>query len=161
MPMDILRRRNKLNILSSLILFVCLNAGLPINEDVTNLLLETCAVESDFGKYDKQLDGGPARGIFQMEPNTAWDIIDNYVDYRPNLYKITDPWLDKGLMDELLLNAEFSIIMTRIHYLRVNVVVPSTRLERAHYWVKYYNCGGKGTIEKYMEKTNRYLGENI
>ncbi len=147
-------------ILTALIFLVCVNNNLPVNSDVVDLLLETCAVESDFGASNKQIGGGPARGLFQMEPATGQDIINNYVNYRPSLYKITDTWLDKGLMKDLLLDPKFAIIMVRIHYLRVKEPVPSTRLGRAQYWKQHYNTKlGKGTIAKYMTKSNLYLGE--
>lgn len=148
------------NLLAAVIWMVCFNNNLPVNQNVVDLLLETCAVESDFGKYDKQLNGGPARGIFQMEPNTAEDIIINYVEYRPELYDITDPWLDKGPMSRTLLDSRFAVIMARIHYLRVDASVPSTRLERAKYWKNHYNTRlGKGTVDKYLEKAQHYLGD--
>lgn len=34
------------------------------SDDARDLLLGTCAQESAFGKYRKQLGGGPALGIF-------------------------------------------------------------------------------------------------
>lgn len=50
--------------------------------DVVELLLLTCAAESAMGKYIMQV-GGPARGIFQMEPNTEKDIWENWLKYKP------------------------------------------------------------------------------
>lgn len=137
-------------IIAILIWSVCSENGLPVNQNVVDLLLETCAVESDFSKYDKQI-GGPAMGWWQMEPDTLNDIRINYIKYRPELHR----FLEGNLLD-----AEFAVIMARIHYMRVKAPVPDTRLERAKYWKKYYNTvQGKGTIAKYMEKANRYLGE--
>ena len=45
------------------------------------LLLGTAAVESSGGRYLYQIKG-PARGIFQMEPRTGWDIWENYLVHR-------------------------------------------------------------------------------
>src|SRR5260221_162978 len=45
------------------------------------LLLGTALQESGL-TYRVQLGGGPARGLFQMEPNTHDDIWDNFLKYR-------------------------------------------------------------------------------
>ena len=39
-----------------------------------DLLMGTCAQESHMGTYLRQLGGGPALGIFQMEPFTFLDL---------------------------------------------------------------------------------------
>ena len=129
---------------------VLLSNGLPANQNAVELLMETCAVESDFMTYNKQING-PALGIFQMEPDTLHDIRENYIKYRPELHE----FLEGNLLD-----IEYAIIMARIHYMRVSTSIPSTRLLRAKYWKKHYNTHlGKGTVDKYMEKAQRYLGE--
>lgn len=127
--------------------------GIANSNDAVNLLSETTAVESAFGKYNKQIGGGPALGIFQMEPNTRDDIINNYIRYRPYLHKFKHG----DLMDE-----QYAIIMARIHYLRVRSPIPSDRLGRAYYWKKYFNTyKGKGSIRGYMEKCERYIGKEV
>ena len=147
-----------MNVLSTLIYLTLLSSGLPSNQNIVDLLLETCAVESDFGKYDRQIGGGPARGIFQMEPSTAVDIVNNYVSYRRKLIDVVGGCNYEGDVINLL-DDRTAIIMACIHYLRVKAPVPSTRLGRARYWKKYYNTDlGKGTVEKYMEKASLYIG---
>ena len=47
------------------------------------LLLGTCAQESLYGHYFTQLDNGPARGFFQMEPVTFEDIKKIYSERYP------------------------------------------------------------------------------
>jgi len=129
---------------------VLLSEGLPADKNAVDLLMETCAVESDFMTYNKQI-GGPALGIFQMEPDTLHDIRVNYIKYRPEL---------REFLEGNLLDVEFAIIAARIHYMRVSTPIPSTRLLRAKYWKQYYNTHlGRGTVEKYMEKAQRYLGD--
>ena len=145
-------------LLTTIIWLICFNNDLPCNSNVTALLLETAAVESDFGNNMKQFHGGPARGWFQMEPDTAHDIIINYIKYRPHLGKWAAMAEGKDL-SKLLLRDDFSIAMARIHYMRVKEPVPDTRIARARYWKKYYNTyRGKGTVAKYMEKANKYIG---
>lgn len=47
-------------------------------EFMEGLLKATAAHESLGGKYNKQLGGGPARSWFQVEPDTAYDNIQNF-----------------------------------------------------------------------------------
>ena len=50
------------------------------SDNAVNLLMGTAAQESHLGKYRKQIGGGPALGIFQMEPATFNDIVNNCKD---------------------------------------------------------------------------------
>ena len=61
---------------------VCMNLVGHTNFQEVQLLLGTAAVESYF-IYRRQLGGGPAVGLWQMESRTARDIFDNYLRYRP------------------------------------------------------------------------------
>lgn len=47
-------------------------------EDMGNLMYATAVHESLGGEYNKQLDGGPARSWWQIEPKTAYDNIQNF-----------------------------------------------------------------------------------
>jgi hypothetical protein len=49
------------------------------------LLMATCANESNLGQYRTQSGNGPARGIFQVEGNTFNDLFTNYLAYHPAL----------------------------------------------------------------------------
>jgi hypothetical protein len=57
------------------------------SKSAENLLMGTAAQESHLGTYLHQVGGGPAKGIFQMEPATERDLIKNYIRYRPELHK--------------------------------------------------------------------------
>ena len=48
---------------------------------LANILKQTAAHESAGGKYDRQHGGGPAQGYWQVEPNTARDLIKNSSGY--------------------------------------------------------------------------------
>lgn len=58
------------------------------SESAENLLIGTAAQESALGEYIRQLGNGPALGIFQMEPATFKDIVQNYLQYKPELAKL-------------------------------------------------------------------------
>jgi hypothetical protein len=124
------------------------------------LLMLTCAVESNFGTYIKQVRG-PALGVFQMEPNTHDDIWDNYLRYRKSIsYFIRhDLVVDPAIEDDLRRNIAYAIIMTRVHYLRVSEPLPEADDVEglANYWKRHYNTMlGRGTVEKAITKYEEY-----
>jgi hypothetical protein len=126
----------------------------PYSETAVELLMLTAAVESNLGTYIRQ-KGGPAQGIFQMEPATEKDLWVNYLEYKKGLrdkvrgYRAMSP-----LKDELVWNTAYAIAMTRVHYLRApSQLPPNTKEELAAYWKKVYNTHlGKGTVEKAIQK---------
>jgi len=134
-----------------LIVSILMAQGIPCNNNIVNLLAETMAVESDYGRYNVQLNGGPARGVYQMELNTLNDLRGNYIEYHPEYER----FLYGTLMD-----FEYATITAALQYERFHEPVPATRLERAYYWKKYWNTRlGKGTVEKYLDKSSLYIGE--
>lgn len=127
------------------------------SEDAVELLMLTAAQESHLGTYIQQVGGGPALGIFQMEPATERDIWDNYLKYKPEykqvIYDITgtDPrsW-------DLRSNLLYSIAMARLHYKRVPKALPKDVKGYARYWKLYYNTPlGKGTEEEALHNYKR------
>lgn len=127
------------------------------------ILMETCAVESDLGAFLGQLEGGPAVSIFGIEPFTYDDIWINFINSRPKLLSIINNFYPlKGKLTfgyELLkYNHQLACTIARIKYWRIPEPIPATLEERAKYWKKYYNTDdGKGNVEKYIKKVNKYL----
>jgi hypothetical protein len=79
--------------------------------------LGTAIVESKL-KYRKQI-GGPALGLFQMEPNTHNDIWNNFLKYRDGLRRAIIKIFGTDLhAKDLENNDDYATIMARIHYLR-------------------------------------------
>jgi hypothetical protein len=128
----------------------------PYSDTAVNLLMLTAAVESNLGTYLEQVRG-PAQGIFQMEPNTEYDIWKNYLTYKPQLkdkingYRAEDTKLGS---EELKWNFVYAIAMARIKYLRSSHPLPPNNKEAlATYWKLVYNTPlGKGTVEKAVKK---------
>lgn len=132
-----------------------------------NLLLGTIAQESNY-KYVKQLDNGPARSYFQIEPATASDILVNYVIYRTDLFnilnrisklKINDFTNLNKIGEELLNNFQFATFIARLCYYRrsFNFFSGDVR-ELALIWKKYYNTiHGAGTIEEFIKNYKKYV----
>ena len=120
-----------------------------------DLIYKTGMAESGY-KTLQQYGGGPALGFFQMEPNTAIDIWDNYVMYRPKYRdKLYALGFDEGALEFCLLsNVGLQAAFCRLHYRRVPSALPKAgNLQaQAEYWKKYYNSNlGKGTVKHFME----------
>lgn len=126
-----------------------------------NLLLGTAAQESRFGTYLHQVGGGPALGVFQMEPATERDIWDNYIKYKPSLVQeiaATTGATGPGL--HLRWNLAYQIAMARVHYLRQPGSLPADNdvPGLAAYWKQHYNTPqGAGSVEKFEENYRRYV----
>ena len=135
----------------AIIISILVAHGIPCNTNIVNLLAETMAVESDYGKYNYQMNGGPARGFYQMEPDTLNDLRWNYIRYHPEYTRY---------LYGTLLDLDYATIIATLQYLRFNEPIPSTRLERAYYWKKHWNTRlGKGTVKQYLDKSSLHIGE--
>ena len=140
----------------------------PDYNDVA-LILGTIACESGWEEgFVRKQYGGPARGIIQMEPFTAQDIYKNYLKYHLNYYKVLMDILGKDekfkvpfkwqLGNTLKDNDIYAIAMCRIFYLRQPGKIPSSMLDIAGYYKKYYNTFmGKGTVQGFF---NRWRSNN-
>lgn len=126
------------------------------------LVLGTAMVESNL-EYLHQVGGGPAIGLWQMEPATFYDIQRNYLAHRP---AIALPYLPEGPPDgmrnsaqELHGNLYLGAAMCRIHYKRVPEALPALNyMSLATYWKRYYNSMlGAGTIEKAIPHFERAM----
>lgn len=146
--------------LRNLITSVLKEIGL-YSSDAVNLLMGTAAQESCLGRYRKQIGGGPALGIFQMEPDTFNDIVQNYLRYRPELtVKIERlAGIARFRAADLENNDLLSTCMARVHYLRVKEPIPPDLEGWARYWKRYYNTMlGKGTEEEFIANYKRLVG---
>lgn len=128
--------------------------------NVTEILMGTCAQESHLGVYRKQLRGGPALGIFQMEPATFMDIYQNYLRFKPELLKKVMKTANVTVLkpSDLVENDVLAVAMARIHYLRVKEAIPVDLKGWAWYWKQYYNTpAGKGTEVEFIKNYKRFV----
>lgn len=129
--------------------------------DAEELLMATCAQESAMGTYRRQV-GGPALGIFQMEPATFNDIFSNYLVFHPGLQAdvcalaSTQP----PRPVELVTNDNFAIAMCRVQYLRAPGSLPSM-LDLNGLWSYYklhYNTSqGAATQAEFYANYKKYV----
>lgn len=117
-------------------------------------LLGTCAQESRLGTYRRQIGGGPATGIYQIEPATERSLWRDYLDYRPALATAVTRVCGVRGPDQLQLemNLAYQHIMCRIRYWAwVKEPVPSGLAAQAQYWDTHYNANpDHGTPEEYI-----------
>lgn len=118
----------------------------PAAED---LMLGTALQESGL-RYTHQL-GGPARGLWQMEPATHDDIWLNFLRFRSTL---RDKVLTLGsTVEELETDHAYACAMARIKYYRSPLPLPvyGDVDGYAHYWKQIYNTsGGDGTEKQFV-----------
>ena len=124
----------------------------------SELLLGTAIQESRL-TYLVQLGGGPALGVFQMEPATFRDIWTNYLAYRPSISKSVQSIAgvtaaEHATAKQMVWHLAFAAAMCRVHYRRVAEAMPPAgdRPAQAAYWKEYYNTPlGAGTEAEYLE----------
>jgi|TARA_Y100000401_G_C8282575_1_gene204272 hypothetical protein len=139
------------------------------NPNAVELLYATGLVESKY-RYIKQHPTGPARSFWQLETNSVIDNIISYLSYRKTYRNdcakasFTDPsiWEVPGESQKsqwiadweqiIESNMRAAIIHARLIYWRSpSKLPPLDPVKMGEYWVKYYNRGGKGSVEKFLE----------
>jgi len=129
--------------------------------EAEQLVLGTACQESECGRWLKQLGGGPAVGIYQMEPATHDDIWKNFLEYKEVLVDKLAAFYFDGNSNELVGNLYYATAMCRIHYLRVPEAIPVGLRKQAEYWKRFYNTElGAGTIDEYIQSWERFVGTN-
>ncbi len=133
------------------------------HKNEVELMLRTVLTESAFSRngklyfHRKQLGCGVAKSIFQIEPRTAKDILQNYLTRKPailskvKLLAGTDD-LSAIINDidlYLMHNQPFACAVARCVYLRRPEPIPVTAEGLCAYYKRWYNTyKGKGSVEK-------------
>ena len=143
---------------------VCALLPFRYDDSVRKLMLGTAACESLF-TIRKQVRG-PARGLWQAEPNTAIDIYKNYLQYHPNVYEVmTHMFADevtfnvppKDILEyRLVSDDEYACAIARLVYARDRHAIPSDINDIAKYYKRVYNTvRGKGSAERFLSIWSR------
>lgn len=139
-------------------------AALSLGGDAAEeLLLGTAIQESGCGQFLHQEGGGPALGVFQMEPEDHDDIWRNYLPGRPALSAAVKAMLPPGAdrLGQLVSNLVYAAAMARIHYARVPEMLPASgdlKGQAAYYKAHYNTAGGAATPAEYIANWQRALG---
>lgn len=131
--------------------------NLPQNESVVRLLLMIAAHESGGFTYCKQ-KGGPALGLFQMEPAT-FDFVMGYIKRTGKFPAVS---LNTPL-ERLVIDVEFAAAMARVYLWTFPEPLPEPDdLEGlAQYAKKYWNTDqGAASAEKYLNDFKQHVWSN-
>lgn len=120
------------------------------------LVMATGMAESNM-EFIHQKGGGPARGLFQLEPVSHDDIWSRFLSKKPMLLNDLRALImkDMDLHDQLHGNLFYAAAMCRIFYLRFRQPLPDAGdwQGMAEYWKKYYNTHlGAGTVDGFIQK---------
>lgn len=124
------------------------------------LLLMICAHESNMGRHTRQIGGGPARGICQVEILTMVDNYDNFITPRKRLAKQIEAvtGVSGPSVGHLEYNPLYNCFHARLKLWRSPGKLPNTIPEMAHYAKQYYNTpGGAATVKDYIDAYNRHV----
>ena len=109
--------------------------------------------------YLKQL-GGPALGVYQIEPDTLTDIYENYLFFRENMMMVMDEL--QGHMEEeeaVVANLMYATAIARLIYYRSPMPLPDADdiegLARM-YKIVFNTVKGKGTEEGFIKIYKEY-----
>jgi len=120
---------------------------------VETILIMIAAHESKMGRYLRQIGGGPARGVFQIEPATMEDIYHSFINPRPKLARqiaeITG--CDGPDLNHLAYNPMYGAILARLKLYQSPGEIPTDTPLMAEYAKRYYNSpDGAATANDYL-----------
>jgi hypothetical protein len=123
-------------------------AALPAgysSQAAVNLLTGIALVESG-AEYLAQIGGGPAIGLWQMEPATHDDCWDNFIRLRPSLVTAMACLMNRQPeYTQLQANLAYACAMARIKIMRAPEALPDANdaPRMSAYHKEFYNtCGG-------------------
>ncbi len=125
------------------------------------LMLGTAAQESRCGANLAQI-GGPALGVWQIEPATHDDIWANFLTFRPQLANKISTLLFTGLPKQVQLvgNLYYACSMARVQYFRSATPLPAAgdlEGQAAFYKLAYNTPAGARSVEQYMRNAQGVL----
>ncbi len=139
-----------------------LDSDIPYSKEAEDLLVATACAESQCGYYIDQV-GGPARSIFQIEPETEQDNIDSFLVYHEDLYVTFQSF--QHVLDAIY-NPYYATFMARVKYFRDSAAIPKREdgdtvddylSALGGYWKRVYNTGhGAGTVEGFVGKCQAF-----
>lgn len=119
------------------------------------LLLGTALHESNNLKYIAQVGGGPALGLYQMEPFTLDDLYRNALSGPGVPARVLNDFMVNGFTraENLSANPLYATAACRLQYWRFPepLPAPDDALGLARYWKRYWNTEqGAGTPEHFI-----------
>lgn len=129
------------------------------SKEAEEILVFTCAVETQGGTYLKQINGN-ALGIYQMEPLTHTDIWQNFIKSKPQLlFQLLNMFNISQIPSEerMIYDLRYATAMARLFYKRFTKKFPNVDDIDGiwEYYKTYYNTE-KGKAER-EPSINKYL----
>lgn len=156
-----LSRVTAMTFLNTIIMPACKAIG-HWSDEYWQLGLGTAMKESALCQR-RQIGGGPALGLFQMEPVTYWDLV-AYMSNRRSLYHNVLALSGKSDgfpgPEEMVANDKFAAAMCRVKYLTIKEPLPEVNdtIAQAVYWGKWYNTrNDPAMIAQYIDLWNRTM----
>lgn len=121
--------------------------------EVEELLIMIAAHESKLGRYLKQIGGGPAKGIWQIEVETLQDNYKNFLDFKPAIAKQFEEitGCSGADIEQLTYNPLYCCLHARLKLYRSPGNIPSDVTLMADYAKQYYNSpSGAATVNDYL-----------
>lgn len=136
-----------------------------------NLLLGTCAQETEMGTYLRQINNGPGLGPYSMQDATQRDIVNRFLLLPVNKALklkvdglVSNAYLYGDRNQELMVNMAYATALARIRYMYTDEPLPDANDIQglANYWKQHYNTpDGSGTIEQFMERYKTYVQNQV
>ena len=126
-----------------------------------NLLLGTALHESGVLRYHHQ-DGGPAMGLYQMEPDTLKDLFVKYLSFHEDRKAQLERYSEKGLSVDHqwnLYNARYATAACRLQYYRDKEPLPSADdlAGLGAYYKRVWNSSaGAATAQDFIDVMEKY-----
>lgn len=136
------------------------------SKQAEELLVFTCACESEGGTYIKQITG-PALGIYQMEPATYHDIWDRYIVKQSGLLTLLSLKFTANRIAEvnrMTHDLRYATAIARLFYRMQKEPLPSHTDVNAiwAYYKKYWNTeAGKAQKDKSIAAYKKFAGKTI
>ncbi|MBL4613611.1 MAG: hypothetical protein JKY27_01880 [Magnetovibrio sp.] len=133
-----------------------------MNSQAAQNLLVGTAIQESHVTYLKQLGGGPALGVMQIEPATHDDVWTNYLAYRNDLAKVVLGFAagDSHDADQMPWNMGYGVAMARLIFWRQSDPMPTDANDLqalGQYWKDHYNTiNGAGTVDEWVENYTKY-----
>lgn len=138
------------------------NWNTAMNSQAAENLLVGTAIQESHVTYLKQLGGGPALSVMQIEPTTHDDVWTNYLADRDDLAQVILGFAAGNIHDaaQMPWNMGYSVAMARLVFWRQPDPMPTdaNNLQAlGQYWKDHYNTGaGAGTVEEWVENYQKY-----
>ena len=134
------------------------------SDDALALVVRTGMAESGYRALRGYGESNPAIGFWQIEPATMYDMMRNYIVYRPQYRKALEglgmEFKGDDIEISVMANMAVQAGLCRLHYRRDSKPIPSwdDLEEQGRYWKRVYNTHkGRGTI-KHFVKANKNDG---